>query len=1027
MTRIILIAFALIASTVAWGKSGRTFYDDETMDRVRETIATEDWAAGAVDTARSNAQRWIEMSDEDLWNFIPPPGQIRAINVCFGVGCPEHGTQVFREGGHYPWIIDPEKPFKVTCPVGGESYPSNDFEPWNADSVNEEPQTGRPIVDTGAGWVDEEGNRYFFVAYYTFWQRWRDDIPKALSSLAQAYLLTDEPVYAHKAGVLLARLAGYYREFDYPSQAYHSGALPGSSPAGRIMDRIWMNSPVARYARTYDAVYPGLTDPDLQQFLSGKGVDDARRHIEQEMLAVMAEDVMSGLIAGNTGMYQRSLAYLAIVLDNDDPAYAPTTAEMRDWIMTGRGNTAYLLWNGFYRDGHGGESSPSYSSGWCINFYTVAELLPKLGVDIWENPKVKKMADIGLDLYVAGTNCPSIGDAGSIFGAGRVGWSGHLQGRAFDHFGDPRHAKALEIMDAKSEDLFGTYYDPAEVEAVVDEVGAEMTYRTRNIGGYGLGILEAGEEGARRGLSMYYGFAGGGHGHYDRLTMELQAFGRPMLTDIGYPAHWGEKANYWSKNTVSHYTVVVDQHRHETLNRGFLNTLAGSPQVQLMDAEAAHATYPSTCSMYRRTNALIDLNSESSYVLDIFRVDGGFQHDYSFHGPPFPQFSVSGGEPGPVQTEGTLMGEDVPFAGEPKSSQVRGGGIGLPLQQGEGVIHEGSYRQTGHEGWAAYRSNHVLTDVVGTPLTMTLDEPIEPGTWKLLMRVHDYNDGPVALNVRVGDVSEQMTWEPSGAEGSRWISQVFEIDEPATEVAITANEVGQPWALILDAAITEDLQSEQPRVFDPRSSGFQYLFNVRRMQPEGAYSATWRDPDEDLALTMWMPEETADEVILCDAEAELKPDHPDTLQYVLARNEAPLEDTEGELSSQYITVSEPHRGEALVQSVRRMEAIEAAEHAAGVAVRHADGTDLIHSAPGGDAEAAWSDDAGDLNATGEFAMATVDDDGVSRACLVNGTSLRCGEFELTAEASPAGRVLSVDHGTNTIVLDGELPIPEAAL
>ncbi len=58
---------------------------------------------------------------------------------------------------------------------------------------------------------------------------------------------------------------------------------------------------------------------------------------------------------------------------------------MRDWIKRG-GEVEYLLWNGFYRDGHGGESSPSYSAGWCVNFYTIARLLPKLGVEIWEPP-----------------------------------------------------------------------------------------------------------------------------------------------------------------------------------------------------------------------------------------------------------------------------------------------------------------------------------------------------------------------------------------------------------------------------------------------------------------------------------------------------------------------------------------------------------------------------------------------------------------------------------------------------------------
>ncbi|MGI5818046.1 MAG: heparinase II/III domain-containing protein [Armatimonadota bacterium] len=1028
MVRVMMVALAVVVGSVAWAKDGRTYYDDETMARAANAIQTEEWARGSVESAEASARRWVQMSDEELWDFVPPPTQLRAINVAFGVGCPEHGAQIFREGGHYPWILDPDKPFKVTCPVGGESYPSNDFEPWNLQSLEQEPERGRPIVDHGAGWVDEEGNRYFFVAYYTFWQRWRAEVDIAVSALGRAYLLTDDPIYARKAAILLARVAEYYTDYHYPSQAYHSGRMPGESPSGRVRDRIWMNGMVSGYAPAYDAIYPGLDDPELRAFLAARGIDDPARHIEQRMLAEMAKDVMSGLIHGNTGMYQRSLATLAIVLDNDDPDYGPTTEQMREWIMTGDGETEYLLWNGFYRDGHGGESSPGYSSGWCINFYLVASLLPKLGVDIWSNPKLKKMADIGLDLQVAGANCPSIGDTGNILGAGRVGWHRNLQGRAFDYYGDPRHAQALAIMGASAEDLFETYYDPAEVEAVVAEVGTEMDYRTRNLGGYGLAVLESGEPGSRRGVSMYYGYAGGGHGHWDRLTLEMQAFGRPMLTEMGYPAHWGEKAEYWSKNTVSHYAVVVDQHRQETMNRAFLNTVAWSPEVHLMDAEAAHAAYPSTCSMYRRTTALIDTDPESSYLLDIFRVDGGFQHDYSFHGPPFGEFTVAGGEPGPVQTEGTLMGEDVQFGGTPPVMRGRGGATALQLQQARGVIADGrGYRETGKEGWAAYRDSQVLTDLIGATMTIDLPEPLEPGAWKLFLRVHDYNNGSVALGVRVGERTEVMGWESSGAVGPRWISQVFEIDAPAREIAITANEVGQPWALIVDAAITDNVHAEQPRLVNPRTSGFQYLFNVRRMQPDGTWSATWRDPDEDLALTMWMPGECAGEVILADAEAELKPRHPDTLQYVLARNELPEESGGSDLASTYIAVAEPHRGDAKVRTVERMEAVEAAEHATAVTVRRAGAEDLIHSAVESDADCVWRDGEREFAATGEFALVTLEGDEVSRACLINGTRLRVGAFELTAGASPTGQVLGVDHETNTIVLDGALPVPEAAI
>jgi hypothetical protein len=38
------------------------------------------------------------------------------------------------------------------------------------------------------GWLDEkDGRRYYFVAYYIFWQRWVRDVLGGLSSLSQAY------------------------------------------------------------------------------------------------------------------------------------------------------------------------------------------------------------------------------------------------------------------------------------------------------------------------------------------------------------------------------------------------------------------------------------------------------------------------------------------------------------------------------------------------------------------------------------------------------------------------------------------------------------------------------------------------------------------------------------------------------------------------------------------------------------------------------------------------------------------------
>ncbi len=878
--RLELIAMcAILTCDGADAKDGRTYYDAELMARVRQKIEKHDWAKRQIESAKAASAWLIKMSDQELWDFIPPPEQIRAINVHIAHDCPVCGDEITRKAGHYPWIIKRNKPFKLQCPVCKNIFPSNDFQPWNVGGLEGKPESGPGYIDKGLGWLGPDGRRYYFVPYYIFWQRWWRDILGGIPRLAEAYLLTDKPIYAHKCAVMLSKIASEYDRFDYANQAYHEGkkGIPG-----RISDRIWSTRDNSKIVLAFDAIFPALNkDEELKTFLKGKGLGDPRKLIESNMLFPMARDVMSGFVAGNMGAHQKTMCYLAIVLDNDDPAKGPTTEDMRNWLMSGRGRVEDLLWNGFWREGLGGESSPSYSSIWTNSFFEIAHLLPKLGVDIWSNPKLKKMADVGLDLTIAGEFCPSIGDCGSIRGTGKVCWSVGLQGPAFKHYKDPRHAKALKLMNASPKHLWHEYYDGEEVDKVVAEHGTDLGLKTRNLGGYGLAILESGKGENRRGVSMYYGDANGGHGHKDRLNIEMFAFGRPMLTENGYPTPF-TRPNYYDwrgANTFRHYCVMIDEWPHRNRNAGDLNTLAESPEVHLMDG-AAEITYPGVASLYRRTTVLVDISDEDSYLLDIFRVRGGDQHDWCFHGPPFPEFSVNGGELGPVQKKGTLAGEDVAYGARPPQ-----------------------------------------------------------------------NGG---------------------------------------------------------------------------SCGFQGLFNVRRMRPKAAWSAVWRKPDEDLYLTMTMPAGCASEVITAVGEPELTPDSPDTIQYVLGRNVLPEDEGKAKdgLYSAFVAVIEPHQGEAKVTEVENLKGNTNPE-AVGLTIRRGQTQDIIHSSLTPGEKCVWSGDGEKFEVAAEFALLTLDDDGVKRAVVVNGTLLRYGKFVLETSPSPEGKVLSVDHQANSITVDTEIEAPDA--
>jgi hypothetical protein len=62
-----------------------------------------------------------------------------------------------------------------------------------------------------------------------------------------------------------------------------------------------------------------------------------------------------------------------------------------------------------------------------------------------------------------------------------------------------------------------------------------------------------------------------------------------------------------------------------------------------------------------RTVALIDLDDDDSYAVDVFRLTGGTDHYWSFHGPRSEGEAVLAGLEPRKQEKGTLAGPDVPY------------------------------------------------------------------------------------------------------------------------------------------------------------------------------------------------------------------------------------------------------------------------------------------------------------------------------------------------------------------------------
>jgi hypothetical protein len=122
-----------------------------------------------------------------------------------------------------------------------------------------------------------------------------------------------------------------------------------------------------------------------------------------------------------------------------------------------------------------------------------------------------------------------------------------------------------------------------------------------------------------------------GHDHYDPLNLIFYAKGQELLPDLGY-THTHYRA--WTSSGLAHNTVVVNGSDMSTA----LGRAGGSLEVfapiddtfQVVKARQDNAY--SDVYGFARELWLIGFSSEEGYLVDVFRVSGGWRHEYTLQG-----------------------------------------------------------------------------------------------------------------------------------------------------------------------------------------------------------------------------------------------------------------------------------------------------------------------------------------------------------------------------------------------------------
>ncbi|MFD0960967.1 FIMAH domain-containing protein [Paenibacillus chungangensis] len=538
---------------VSSSKTRSTYYTEEKIAAARSNILTYDWAISEKAGVVAEADKYAAMGYEQLWKLVTPQTLPRSYGVNQKLGSPITGKEI-NQYGNYPWLADTENhPWKLIDPSSGYMFPTNDFGAYYESGLDANgifrqeladksllvntlyPEKGSTWgVDDGNGWMDENGNRWTFIAYYNHWKLWRSgEISKAINSLRDAYVYTGDMKYARAGIVLLDRIADVYPEMDV--SAYSAADFlnsHGGTGEGKVIGSIWETGLVKDFISAYDAFFPAIDDAEVIAFLSGKAeqydlgvlktsATGIKRNIEDGILRQVYPAVKNAQIRGNNGMHQTTLALAAVVLDT-----LPETKEWLDfnfqsggllsgpWRVTG-GNVLSLLVNDVDRDGAGSEASPSYNNLWIGLFQEMADILDGYDLypaaDLYQNVKFRKMFAYPYPLMLSDYYFPLIGDTGNAGGPTSLLNQGQLI-KAFEKYRDPVYAQLAYYLNGnRIEGIHGNIFTDnpeqiaQDIAAVIETLGP-LNLGSTNLTGYGFAALRDGVN-ERRFSGLGYSFS----------------------------------------------------------------------------------------------------------------------------------------------------------------------------------------------------------------------------------------------------------------------------------------------------------------------------------------------------------------------------------------------------------------------------------------------------------------------------------------------------------------------------------------
>ncbi len=611
-------------------KTRQTLQNDPRTERLNEETIT--W--------------WSSQPDHVLWSQLPPAELPKAHFANCHQGCPNCGTAIFKYSGFYPWERN-HLPcdFKSQCPNCASIYPSNNL-------IKEDYISGEH-ADDGYGYFDAEGHIYLFAATYHRDQcrAYHAGINALTDSLRATYLDEER---TRKLGLMLLRYAteelylaavpqfrygpskGVEEPWDWgqPDWAEETDPVAALQRKGTIRYSIDTPYLIESLALAYDTAWPLLReDTELVERarafgLSLQGPEDTCLFIE-EMLAALLQVTLDRGASSNLPRESQGALILLRCLDRAD------ARDAMDWVYDEGPDTLRVFsTNDFFPDGTPLEATGGYNAIHSDGLFDLEYHLRNLRnqqpdaypeslyPSLCNDARAARVPRALCEITMIGKSYFQFGD-GSAPGSAGIHEQGSIRLKD-DLYHAPMNASVLERAIAFTND--------PHLAEIQSQKNQHRALGPTILDGVGIAILRTPEVPERAAVGIAYGDTMH-HRHRDLLDIQLFAFDRPFLTDLGYPQSWASMSP-WEAHWATHNTVWADLPPGEptSAGRGRLVRALFTDGIQVLDIEAHRwALDPSggwrkVDITYRRLIALIETDGEGIALLDLSRITGGVEH-----------------------------------------------------------------------------------------------------------------------------------------------------------------------------------------------------------------------------------------------------------------------------------------------------------------------------------------------------------------------------------------------------------------